>query len=139
MGALVRLKSGLSIREFKGRLAELPLSVAHEIAQQAAPLLTSLAQEAYDAGRNVYGDVRKKGIDGQDLTLVDTGATRRTVVFVANGRIIRAHLGPKYAKYLIGKYKILPIGDRTKMPANWSRALEELGRTIIERPSRLAA
>ena len=45
---VVTLKGGVSIRDFKQRLAKLPLSVSHTIAQQAAPLLTRFAQEAHD-------------------------------------------------------------------------------------------
>jgi hypothetical protein len=174
MGELVRLKSGVSIREFKGRLQKLPLSLAHDIAQQAAPLLTRYAQEANARRENVYGDAypegRKwtwvdggpseqlrdtrgritnnlpgdnqghwEGSDADQVSLVRTGKTRDQLRFVVNGTIIRCALGPRYAKYLIGKYKILPIGDRTAMPANWTRALDELVRTAQERPSRVAA
>jgi hypothetical protein len=138
-GEIVRLRAGVSIREFKQRLGMLPLSVAHAIAQQAAPLLTRFAQEANAAQRNVYGDPYPEGVDGTQLDLVFTGDTRRTLRFVVSGTIIRCQLGPRYAKYLIGKYKILPIGDRTAMPANWRRALDELARTVVERPTLAAA
>ena len=139
MGEVVQLRAGVSIREFKQRLAKLPLSVAHSIAQQAAPLLTRFAQEANARRENVYGDSYPVGADGAQLSLVLTGDTRRTLRFVVNGTIIRCALGPRYAKYLIGKYKILPIGDRTAMPANWRRALDELVRTVIGRPNLVAA
>lgn len=138
MGNVVTLR-GTSIRDFKDRLRRLPLSVSHEIAQQAAPLLTAFAQQAFDTGVNVYGDARPEGKDGRELTLVDTGKTRDTLKFEVNGTIIRCHLGPRYAKYLIGKYKILPVGDRTAMPVNWRRALDELVRTAQARPSLVAA
>ena len=172
MGAVKQLP-GLSIRGFKKQLADLPLSVADAIARQAAPLLTGFVQEAYDSGRNVYGDARKLGVtytwvpgakteqtrnrrtgritgstttkrghhetSARKLTLVQTGDTRRTMKFKANGRLVRCELGPRYAKYLIGKYKILPIGDRTAMPAAWTRALNELVKTAQERPNLVAA
>ena len=135
----VQLKSGVSIRDFKQRLAKLPISVAHDIAQQAAPLLTQFAQEAYFAQRGVYGDPYPKGKDGRPLILEQTGATQRALRFVVNGTIVRCPLGPRYMRYLIGKYKILPIGDRTSMPANWIRALDELARVAVERPNLVAA
>ncbi len=172
MGAVKRLP-GVSIRDFKTRLAALPVSVADAIARQAAPLLTGFVQAAYDGGRNVYGDARKLGVtytwvpgdktaqtrhrrtgritgstttkrghhetSPRKLTLVDTGDTRRTMHFEARGRLVRCRLGPRYAKYLIGKYKILPIGDRTSMPAAWTRALDELVQTVQERPNLVAA
>jgi hypothetical protein len=136
---VVKLRAGVSIREFKQRLAKLPLSVSHAIAQQAAPMLTRFAQEANAAQRNVYGDPYPEGVGGEQLTLVYTGKTLNTLRFVVNGTIIRCQLGPRYAKYLIGKYKILPIGDRTDMPANWARALDELAATVVERPNLVAA
>jgi hypothetical protein len=139
MGEVVRLKAGVSIREFKQRLAKLPLSVAHTIAQQAAPMLTRFAQEANARRENVYGDPYPEGADGAQLDLVHTGDTRRTLRFVVNGTIMRCALGPRYARFLIGKYRILPIGDRSDMPSNWRRALDELARTVVERPNLVAA
>lgn len=139
MSNVVQLRKGTSIRDFKARLAKFPVSLAHEIAQQAAPLLTSYAQQAFDSGTNVYGEPRPEGKGGRKLTLYKTGDTRRAMRFVANGRIVRCSLGPRYARYLIGKYKILPVGDRTSMPASWQRALDELVRTVQVRPSLVAA
>lgn len=139
MGEVVRLRAGTSIREFKQGLAKLPISVAHTIAQQAAPMLTRLAQDAHAARTNVYGDPYPAGVSGEQLDLVFSGDTQRTLRFVVNGTIVRCQLGPKYAKYLIGKYKILPIGDRTAMPIRWVRALDELARTAIDRPNLVAA
>ncbi len=136
---VVTRKRGVSIRDFKQRLMKLPLSLAHDIAQQAAPLLTQYAQDANARRENVYGDAYPIGADGTQLDLVHTGDTRRTLRFVVNGTIVRCQLGPRYSKYLIGKFKILPIGDRTSMPANWIRALDELVRTAQDRPSLVAA
>lgn len=138
-GNVVRFSGNESIRDFKARLVKLPLSVAHNIAQQAAPLLTAFAQAANARRENVYGDPYPDGADGEQLDLVHTGKTRENLRFEVNGTIIRCRLGPRYAKYLIGKYKILPIGDRTAMPGNWRRALDELVRTAVARPTRVAA
>lgn len=130
---------GRSLRDLKSDLRKLPVSVAHDLAKQAAPLLTRLAMASFDGGRNVYGDPRPKSTTGADLTLVETGKTRRTLRFVANGTIIRCELGPRYARYLIGKYKILPVGDRTSMPVSWIRAMRELGETVVTNRARVAA
>lgn len=138
-GNVVKFRGNLSIREFKAHLQALPITVAEDIAKQAAPLLTAFVQQAFDSGVNVYGDARPVGVDGQSLTLVHTGDTRRALKFVRDGTLIRAHLGPRYARYLIGKYRILPMGDRTAMPVAWVRALDELVRTVQARPSRVAA
>jgi hypothetical protein len=140
MAARVRQIGGLSLRDFKARVRQLPITVAREVAKQAAPMLTQFAQTAFDTGRNVYGDPRPKGKDGRDLTLVETGKTRRQLRFVTDGgTVVRAQLGPRYARYLVGKYRILPIGDRTAMPINWIRALNELAREAVANPRRVAA
>lgn len=119
-----------SLIEFKARLVQLPISVAHAIAVKAAPELTRQAAAAYDSGRNVYGEARPRGRDGRKLTLVDTGETRARVKFVRDGTIIRCALGTPWAKYLIGKYKILPIGDRTAIPAAWTAALDRITQQV---------
>lgn len=108
-----------TISDIKRALQALPLSVAHSVAKRAAPALSDLTIEAFDSGRNVYGDSRPRGKRGP-LTLVKTGETRRTLQFVANGTIVRCVLGTKYAKYLIGKYGVLPNGA---LPVDWVRAL----------------
>jgi hypothetical protein len=171
----VRKIGALSLRDMKAKIQALPLSVAIEVAEQAGPLLTRLAQEANARRQNVYGDpypprqdwIYKPGARGatagrsrrtgrvagttgstagswsvelgEQLTLNRTGDTRRDLRFVVNGTIIRCALGPKYAKYLIGKYKILPIGDRTSMPVAWVRAMNELVAAAQQTPGRVAA
>ncbi len=110
----------------KAALRALPRSVQHHVAQKGAPKLTELTREAFNGNRNVYGDARPAGVDGQPLTLVKSGATASYLKFTANGSIIRAVLGTPYAKYLIGKYGVLPNGA---MPVKWSRALAEIVKT----------
>ena len=119
------LKGNLSsLRELKANLRALPVSIAHSVAQRAAPVLTALTVQAFDGDQNVYGDARPPSkVDGRALTLERTGATRRTLRFVANGTIMRCVLGTRYARYLIGKYGILPNGA---LPARWSQRLGQL-------------
>ncbi len=117
------LKGDLSsLRKMKASLRALPLSVAHSVSQRAAPALTSLSRQAYDAGRTVYGEARPMGVDGP-LTLERSGRTKETLKFSAIGTIVRCVLGTPYARYLIGKYSILPNGA---LPVSWSRRLGEL-------------
>lgn len=139
MSSPIRLGTALSLAGMKDEIRALPLSLAHKIAHQVAPLLTRLAGESWDKHQNVYGDPRPAGKDGQLLDLYETGKTRETLKFVVDGTIVRCRLGPRYAKYLIGKYKILPIGDRTAMPTAWRFALAELVQTATTTPARLAA
>jgi hypothetical protein len=116
-----------SIRRLNRQLRAMPITVAHDIAQRAAPVLTKLAREAHAARRSVYGESRPVGASGEILDLEVTGDTAATLRFEASGTIVRCVLGTPYAKYLIGKYGILPNGD---LPAEWEAALVELVRTI---------
>ncbi len=122
----VRKIGGGSLRDLKARINALPTSVAHDVAQRAAPVLTALARNAYQSGVNVFGDPWPVGANGQPVTLYQTGRTERSLTFVANGSILRCVLGENYQRYLIGKYKILPNGDRSAMPAAWSAALNKI-------------
>lgn len=119
------LRGDLSqMRGLKQRLRAMPISVAHDVAQRAAPAMTGLAREAFDAGRSVYGDTRPQSkVDGRALTLNRTGATKGTLRFTAAGTIVRCVLGTRWAKYLIGKYGILPNGT---LPAQWTKTLQDL-------------
>jgi hypothetical protein len=109
----------------KAALKRMPVSLANDVAQASAPGLTLRTRGAYDGGKTVYGEARPAGVDGGALTLEKTGATKAAVRFVANGRIVRCVLPTKYAKFLVGKYKILPNGA---MPAEWSQYLAGLVR-----------
>ena len=109
------------IAGLKSRLRALPVSIAHDVAQRAAPEMTGLTREAFAGNRSVYGDPRPASrVSGAPLSLTRTGATARELRFVAVGTIVRCVLGPKYAKYLIGKYGVLPNGA---LPAAWSDRL----------------
>jgi hypothetical protein len=100
-----------------------PISVSHAVANRAAPAVTSLAQGAFDGGQTVYGTARPRSESGGRLTLNKTGATRRALAFVSTGRIMRAILGTKYGKYLVGKYEILPNGP---IPLQWRERISEI-------------
>jgi hypothetical protein len=122
----VTLKGDLSsVQGIKRALRELPISVAHNVAQRGAPELTLATRESFSAARSVYGEPRPAGADGRPLTLVRTGAVSKALKFVANGTIMRCVLGPKYARYLVGKYGVLPNGP---MPVSWSQRLGQIVR-----------
>jgi hypothetical protein len=121
---------GMSFRDLKSRLRELPLSVAHEAAPKIAADLGRKARVAFDSGQTVYGDPRPSGVGGRSLSLVRSGLARRVFGFVANGTIVRSALGPSYTKYLIGKYRILPVGNAA-IPVAWQRAIRSIfGETL---------
>lgn len=118
------LKGNLgSIKGLKSRIRAMPVTVAHAVAQRAAPAMTQLTTQAFASKRNVYGEARPVGVNGQPLTLEATGATKRTLGFTANGTVLRCQLGTRWAKYLIGKYGVLPNGG---LPAAWSQRLGQI-------------
>lgn len=109
------------LRKLQKRIAGFPTSLAHNVSKAAAPDLTSFARAAYDAGDTVYGEPRPLGVRGNKLDLISDptgGTTRSTVRFVSVGTIVRCVLTTSYAKYLIGKYRILPMGV---MPVKWAQ------------------
>jgi hypothetical protein len=93
--------------------------------------MTELTRAAYDGGRTVYGEARPPAVDGGTLTLHKSGATARDLRFEAIGTVIRCKLGPRWARYLIGKYAILPNGA---LPAAWSKRLGDLVAGIEAKP-----
>jgi hypothetical protein len=130
---------GATTRGIRASLKSLPISMAHDIASQVAPDFTRRTRTAYLGGKTVYGDERPEGKHGP-LTLQRTGATFRTTRFVQTGTVVRCALGPKYAKYLIGKYKILPVGDRSALPTAWSRSVDDIAaRVFVAQTQRIAA
>lgn len=126
MSGPIKRLSPRTFKEYRRALAAFPLTLAHDVAQRSAPVVTKLAQSAYDGGQNVYGDPRPEGVNGP-LTLKRTGTTRKLVQFVSNGRIVRCVLGTKYARFLIGKYGILPNGNAA-IPRAWGEEIARITR-----------
>jgi hypothetical protein len=117
-----------SLRALKGALRKLPITASARIAARAAPDVTVFAGEAYDAGRTVYGATRPRGVDGRELDLSRTGASREAMRFIATGRDIRTGPLPRYTKYLIGKYDVLPNGP---LPTAWRERLHEIAARVL--------
>ena len=117
-----------SIQSLKRALSKAPITSVARIAARAAPAMSALAGEAYDGGRTVYDSPRPRGVDGQGLSLERTGATRAALNFVATGRDIRTARLPSYAKFLIGKYSVLPNGP---LPVAWRERLREIAAAVL--------
>ena len=117
-----------SLRSLKRALAKLPITGTARIAARAAPAMSELAGAAYDSGQTVYGAARPSGVDGGALTLERTGATRRAMQFVATGRDIRTTRLPRYARFLIGRYDVLPNGP---LPLTWRERLREIAARVL--------
>lgn len=118
-----------TLRQLRNGLEALPAQLAVAVAADVAPALTRAARASYDAGEDVYGNPRPtsvaKGKEGNLLTLVESGATRDGLRFVADGTRVRVPLPTRWAKYLIGKFRILPIGDRSEIPFRWRVLIRE--------------
>jgi hypothetical protein len=118
-----------TLRELAKSLKRLPVVVAQDVAAKVAPVITGLAQASYSGGQTVYGDARPEGKHGP-LDLVVSGDTQGAVRFVAIGTVVRAVLPTPYAKFLVGKYRILPMGE---MPVAWSTAIGAAANDVISR------
>ena len=110
------------------------------IAAQCATALTAEVQVQFAAHETVYSQGREAGkfshkphegthtpqikgghrspVMGAAVDLLQSGRTVAALAFTSTGSILRAVLGTKYAKYLIGRYKIMPIGS-SALPASW--------------------
>lgn len=117
-----------SLRALKQALSKLPITATARIAERAAPEMSELAGGAYDSGRTVYGKARPRSVDGRELSLEKTGASRRAMRFSATGRDIRTAILPRYTKYLIGKYDVLPNGP---LPLEWRERLREIAARVL--------
>jgi hypothetical protein len=117
-----------SLESLKRALKKLPITASARIAQRAAPEITGLAGGAYDSGMTVYGRPRPLGVDGKPLTLDRTGASREAMHFIATGRDIRTARLPRYTKYLIGKYDVLPNGP---LPQLWRDRITAIAAEVL--------
>lgn len=117
-----------SLNRLRASIRELPLRLRSAVAKDAEGVLTNLMQDEFAAGRTVYDTPRPLGVKGNRLSLVKTGKTKSALHFVAIGTIVRAQLGTRYAKYLIGKYQIMP----QRLPVAWQMKLEQFVREYVQ-------
>lgn len=118
------------LSQLAGALRKLPTRLAQTVAGRVAPAISARAASAYSSGRTVYGDARPLGVQGNALTLMQSGRTQSLLRFVAVGTIVRCVLGTRYAKYLIGKYRILPMGS---LPITWQQEIGDVARQEIRK------
>ena len=133
MSGVTNMPKGIrSLAALRTAIKDLPLTMRSAVAKDAAGYLDIEVRAAYDAGRTVYDTPRPraKGKDtaGQSLTLVKSKKTRENIGVKEIGTIVRAALGTPYAKYLIGKYQVLP----QTLPASWQAYLNNLVREYRE-------
>lgn len=111
-----------SVAAFRAAVRELPLRLRAAVAKDGEGILTRKVREDFDGGRTAYGLARPLSTEGKALDLMRTGAARASLAFTAVGTILRASLGPRYSKYLVGKYAVLP----QSLPVAWRVELEQL-------------
>jgi hypothetical protein len=114
-----------AVRSLRAALRTMPLTLARDVTQRAAPALTTITRTSFDSGLTIQGESRPQSVNGGDLTLVRTGAVRDQLRFVATDKVVRCTIGPSYARYLIGKYGILPSGNAA-LPSPFVRKLTEI-------------
>lgn len=117
-----------SIRALQNSLRRMPITAAASIAQRYAPEASRLARDAFDGGSTAYGSARPRAVSGGALTLRRTGATRAALAFIATGRQVRLTKLPRYARYLIGKYDILPNGP---LPQAWRDRITAIAAEVL--------
>ena len=129
MSGVANMQRGIdSMNRLKSAIRDLPLRIRTAVAKDAAGILNVELHKDFAAGETVYDTPRPLSVKGKPLTLVKTDRVRSALNFVVIGTILRAQLGTKYARYLIGKYKILPMS----LPASWRTKLEQLVRDYRE-------
>jgi hypothetical protein len=114
-----------SLARFSRSLRELSKNVAHDVAKRAAPVITKFANDSFAAQADPYGVPWAPGVDGQKVTLVDTGDMRRDIQYEAIGTKLRVKLGQPYAKYQIGKRPVYPRQGGL-LPTKYVEALDAI-------------
>ncbi len=112
-----------SLNQFAAKLRELPRVLAIEVAAKAAPIITELGKETFNASEDAYGNAWAPGAEGQKVDLKETGSLYKNIRYVAVGTKVRSALGVPYAKYQVGKRPVYPRGE---LPVAYASKLEAL-------------
>lgn len=109
----------------RNMIKEHGVKVAREVANRAVPALNQDLGSKYDSGRTAFGDARPLGHHGNRVTLFRTGTLRSTLRFDNEGQLLRIKLPVSYARFMIGRFGVLPSGAQ-KLPFAWSDAIKRL-------------
>lgn len=121
-----------SLEKFAQSLRELPRVIAVEVAKAAAPAITEKAASTFAAGEDAYGVSWVDKKDGEPATLVDTGALRSGLRYIAVGEKLRCQLGVSYAKYQIGRRPVFPRRG-SALPKAYTDALSAVTSEVIKK------
>lgn len=120
-----------SLRELEKRLRRVGShATGARIAQLGAVALTKQAQSDFDSGNDAYGGARPDGVRGP-VTLVRKGTLRSFLKFAATGLRMRVVLAVPYAKFMIGRFNVLPRGG-SAIPAKWSSELKRVTHQVLD-------
>lgn len=119
-----------ALQAFIEKVRTAPKTVAEKVAIEAAPQLTALALETFEAQETPYGTPWKPGAHGQTVTLHQTGKLEDQIHYEAVGPKLRVKLGARYAKYQIGKRPIFP--RRNDLPDDYVNVLEEVAQSVLQ-------
>ncbi len=119
-----------SLQNFSKKIGELSKVVAIKIAAASADALTEVARASFDAGQDPYGNAWEPGDKGERVTLKKSGGTERGLYYVAIGTKLRARFAVAYAKYQVGRRRVLPTqGD--VLPQPYIDALSKAAARVI--------
>lgn len=119
-----------SLAKFSADLRRLPRTVAIRVAEQSAPAITTLARSTFNASSNAYGVPWAPGVDGDRVTLNQTGNLARRVHYVAIGTKLRVALGVPYAKYQIGRRPVFPTQGGA-LPTEYASTLAQVAVNVV--------
>lgn len=132
-GGLAAMSAGLKgdigkIRSLERSIRDLPRVLGAKVATAVADKITAMNRATFAAGQNAYGDPWLPGISGERVDLKETGTLAGSIAYRATGTKLRAHLGPPYAKYVVGKRPVLPTG---KLPLKMAAAVHATAVSVI--------
>ncbi len=119
-----------SLKNFSAALGRLPRVVAQKVALAAAPALTDVARETFEAGENAYGLTWAPGSHGQHVTLRKSGTLSKGIHYVAIGTKLRVALATSYAKFQLGKRPVFPR-QGAPLPTAYVEALKATTAKVI--------
>ena len=122
--------SAQTLKGFSDRLRAIPRVVAHAVAKRAAETVTEAARSTFRKSEDAYGVPWAPGVEGQAVTLRESGRLFDQIRYVAIGNRLRIALGVAYAKYQIGTRPVFPR-QNSPLPPAYVEALESARNEVL--------
>lgn len=122
---MTAITSFAQLEALKRTLASSSPRIAEQVARKAAPVLSEKAREDFDAQQSPYDRPWGTGVDGQAITLKQSGALRdKALEYKATGTKIRASVGSvPHARYQL-KFGVLPRSGQ--LPTEWEAEVKKI-------------